>query len=540
MTSIDPTATPASSGESTVDTRLRPVTGARRIDAMDVLRGFALVGILLMNIEWFNRPIAQLGSIDYDLLGIDHAAGLFVNIFVQGKFYKLFSLLFGMGFAIMLGRARERGQPFTAVFLRRMLALWLFGMVHLVFFWGGDILHDYAFGGLLLLGWVWLLDRPRMRRFNNPDSILRFGLVFMALPFMVMTAVGTVYLLAHDTAELRSGWEETQVVVERSDALYEQARADGVDLTAEDEQDNAEASHSRDDHAADSEAEDAVVADVGDETVIAEHADNAPSAAEGAETGATDGEPQADDTSDDERIAEKAEQRAKGLAHRDRAADEERDAVTDPGYGVMLAYLAKESLAHLARTPFFAGLILFPIFVLGYWLVSTGRMREVAPHRNFFKALMYAGIGLGLPMTVAAVAINAHPAARWVDELRATGGGLFQIGQYVLAAGYLGLVVTLLQTRLRRPLLWLVPLGRMALTNYLMQTLILATVFYGYGFGQFGQIPRAPQMLVVAAIIAFQWLFSTLWLRAFRFGPLEWLWRCFTYWQWQPLRRAAV
>ena len=531
MTSTEPTAAPAIAGESTVDTPLKPVAGTQRIDAMDILRGFALIGILMMNIEWFNRPIAQLGSIDYDLLGIDYAAGLFVNIFVQGKFYKLFSLLFGMGFAIMLSRARERGQPFTAVFLRRMLALWLFGMAHLVFFWGGDILHDYAFGGLLLLGWVWLLGRRPMQRFNNPNSILRFSLIFMLLPFIVMTLAGTIYLLSHDTAKLRASWEEKQAVVEQSDAIYEQAKADGVDLTAEDEEEDAKTG--------DGEAAEAVVAD--GETVDSGVADAVEASTASDEAMDGDEDAKAEEQTEEARIAEGAERRAKGLARRDKASEEERAAVTDPSYGVMLSYLAKDSISHVARTPFFAGIVLFPIFTLGYWLVSTGRMRHTEQHRGFFKALMYVGIGFGLPMTLAAIAVNAHPAARWVDELRNAGGGLFQIGQYVLAAGYLGLIVTMTMSPFwRRLLMWLAPLGRMALTNYLMHTLILATIFFGFGFGQFGNISRGQQMLIVVAIIAFQWVFCTLWLKAFRFGPLEWLWRCFTYWQWQPLRRTAA
>src|SRR3546814_9446096 len=97
-----------SSGTDSGNTLPGPVSAAQRIDFLDALRGFALIGILLMNIEWFNRPWAGGGSIDYDLQGVDYAAGLFVNIFVQGRFYPLFALLFGIGFALMLDRAIER------------------------------------------------------------------------------------------------------------------------------------------------------------------------------------------------------------------------------------------------------------------------------------------------------------------------------------------------------------------------------------------------------------------------------------------------
>ena len=136
---------------------LAPIAAAKRIDAMDILRGFALIGILLMNVEWFNRPISDLGGFDNSLTGLDHAFGWLIRCFVEGKFYKLFALLFGMGFAVMLIRARDVGKPYGAWFTRRMLVLMVFGLLHMVFLWGGDILHDYAFGGLIFLGWVRLV-----------------------------------------------------------------------------------------------------------------------------------------------------------------------------------------------------------------------------------------------------------------------------------------------------------------------------------------------------------------------------------------------
>jgi uncharacterized membrane protein YeiB len=109
---------------------LSPVTESARIDVMDILRGFALIGIVFMNIEWFNRSGTDLRTFDVSLTGMNHAVGWLVRAFVEGKFYKLFALLFGMGFAVMLLRAREAGRPFGAWFIRRMLVLMLIGFLH--------------------------------------------------------------------------------------------------------------------------------------------------------------------------------------------------------------------------------------------------------------------------------------------------------------------------------------------------------------------------------------------------------------------------
>jgi len=106
-----------------------------------------------------------------------------------------------------------------------------------------------------------------------------------------------------------------------------------------------------------------------------------------------------------------------------------------------------------------------------------------------------------------------------------------------LGAGYLGVIVLMLGSdkwvaRLRR----LAPMGRMALTNYIMQTLILSLIFHGYAGGLWGQVSRAPQLLLVVGILVFQGFVSAWWLRRFRFGPLEWLWRSATYKSLQPMR----
>ena len=129
-----------------------PVAESQRIEALDVVRGFALLGIFLMNIEWFSRPMAAFTEgIPRTATGLDWLASYFVNYFVAGKFWTIFSMLFGMGFAVMLVRAERAGREFTKVYLRRILALAVFGALHYIFIWEGDILFSYAMGALGLL-----------------------------------------------------------------------------------------------------------------------------------------------------------------------------------------------------------------------------------------------------------------------------------------------------------------------------------------------------------------------------------------------------
>jgi uncharacterized protein len=109
-----------------------------------------------------------------------------------------------------------------------------------------------------------------------------------------------------------------------------------------------------------------------------------------------------------------------------------------------------------------------------------------------------------------------------------------------VALGHIGLVMLVVQARwagwlTRR----LADVGRPALSSYLGATLICTTLFNGYGLGLFGSLPRSRLYALVAIIWCFQIAFATWWLRAFRFGPAEWVWRSLTYWQPQPLRRRG-
>src|SRR5262245_13901882 len=167
---------------------LGPVTTGERIEELDVVRGFALIGVFLMNIEFFNRSVMGIGEgMPTGLTGIDWFASWFIAYFVQGKFWTIFTLLFGMGFAVMLTRAERADRAFLVPYLRRILALAVFGALHFIFLWVGDILFSYAVaaGGLLVL----LYGRAR---WIVVAVIVLIGLAFVPKLGMVGAAAGSL------------------------------------------------------------------------------------------------------------------------------------------------------------------------------------------------------------------------------------------------------------------------------------------------------------------------------------------------------------
>ena len=447
---------------------------------MDTLRGIAVIGILLMNIEWFNRSFSGIGGFDESLTGLDHAFGWLIRCFVEGKFYKLFALLFGMGFAVMLIRAREAGRPFAAWFRRRMLVLFLIGMLHMIFLWGGDILHDYAFAGLVFLGWIYLLRTKYLKRFDNPRSSLRIALIWLSVPFVLSALAALGFSFGFDHAKLEKQWQDDQTIASMV-ATRMASRSDPAEPQ----------------ELTDSEA------DLTDEQII------------------------------EKKVRDIVEQK------RNKNAEEKNEvaAFTHGNYWQATEYRLRHAGTVLAFTPVFTLIILFPVFLLGYWFVSSGIIRNHRQYDHLFRPMAWIGMSFGLALTIGALMIIQHPAAELSDVLQATGQTLFFLGQYAMAAGYLGLIITLLNSpRWSKGLSSFTPIGRMALTNYIMHSVILTTISYGYAGGLFGEISRAPQMLLVVVIAVFQFYYSRWWLGRYQFGPLEWAWRCLSYEKLQTMK----
>jgi uncharacterized protein len=151
--------------------------------------------------------------------------------------------------------------------------------------------------------------------------------------------------------------------------------------------------------------------------------------------------------------------------------------------------------------------------------------------------MILGGVFLGFPLVIAGVWV--HESTDWALDPGFFGGSQFNYwGSLLVAAGYIGLVMLVcqkgsFQSLTRR----LAAVGQMALSCYLLQTIICTTIFYGHGFGLYGSVSRVGQALIVVAVWASLLVFCPFWLKHFRFGPFEWLWRSLTYMKLQPIKQ---
>lgn len=168
------------------------------------------------------------------------------------------------------------------------------------------------------------------------------------------------------------------------------------------------------------------------------------------------------------------------------------------------------------------------------WGVLTARRS-----RGFYVTMSAVGLAVGLPVIASGIARNF--AAGWTLEYSWFLGSQFNYwGAPLVSLAYIGIVMLVCKSgRIER---WTRPfaaVGRTALSNYLLQTLLCTTIFYGHGFALFGKVERVGQVLIVVAVWVLQLIVSTIWVRYFRYGPVEWLWRSATYLERQPMRATV-
>ena len=173
------------------------------------------------------------------------------------------------------------------------------------------------------------------------------------------------------------------------------------------------------------------------------------------------------------------------------------------------------------------------LVLLGVLVWRTGVLQHPERHRREFWITAGVGILAGATVTVAG-ATGAF--AGWGH----LGAVLSNLAPLILATGYMALVMALVGHPVaNRTLQVFAPVGRMAFSNYIMQSIIFGFIFFGYGLGYFGQIGAADALLIGVAVYALQTVLSTWWLTRFRYGPLEWLWRTLMYGQRQAMRKVS-
>ncbi len=532
---------------------LSPVTAGERIEELDVVRGFALLGILLMNVEFFNRSLVGIGEgMPPGLTGIDWFASWFIAYFVQGKFWTIFALLFGMGFAVMLTRAERAHRKFMVPYLRRILALAVFGALHFIFLWAGDILFSYAIaaGGLLVLlygRWrpvlialaalIGLAFVPGLGASGRVAGSLAFiallalylrsekkvNLGFARIPlfsfiFLIIATLGAIASIV--LWMLPEGPKEPRIPVTTISGLLLLAAF----LSAK-YHDPVELRSLR--LGAGVHVLPMLMMIVMGAVSYLSPPDPADPVVKPV-AAAKAGPPAPAEASPDDEIAKKRAERAKRLEkHLERKRNEER-VLSGGTYAEAVDMRARAFPEKLADDFSFAA-IAISMFLIGVWFVRSGVMENAGAHMRLFRRLArYAlpfGIGLGL---LGSLIATSHTPGDSRDGFQLA-RGLAMIGSLPASLGYVGLVVLALHSnsvfaRIRV----LAPAGRMALTNYLAQSLISTFVFYGYGAGQWG-LARSWQVVYVVVVFALQVAFSHWWLARYRYGPMEWLWRAFTY-----------
>ncbi|HZS05509.1 MAG TPA: DUF418 domain-containing protein [Blastocatellia bacterium] len=427
---------------------IAPVESGERISSVDVLRGVALLGILLMNIVDFGLP--GVAYSDPTVAGGDKGPNLaawFVNqVLFEGKMRALFSMLFGAGVIILTSRAEERGAGASVadIYYRRTLWLVVFGLLHAYFIWGGDILYFYGVVGLMLYP----------LRKATPKALLIAGLLLLAV------------------IPLKSVRETRRLQAMRDKAVA----ADRV---------------------------------------------------------AAAGRPLTDEQRDAQRAWTEELKKAKP------DPEEIKKEIADH-QSYWKLFMRRQYEVVRSESIFFYRFGVYDIagmMLIGMALMKLGVFAALRSPR-WYAALALCGYGLGAPLNAwvggRLIASHFEPVTSTLSYTA------YDLGRLLVALGHVGLLMLIVKAGVLR---WLTArlaaVGQMALTNYLTHGIVCTLVFNGYGFGLFGKLERYQLLYVVLAIWIFQLIISPVWLRHFRFGPAEWVWRSLTYWQRQPMRLDA-
>jgi uncharacterized protein len=397
-----------------------PVNLSDRADILDTLRGFALIGVLLDNIfgftGWGYFTMAQREALS--TWPADGILGLLEQAFINGKFYSLFSLLFGIGFSIILIRNEQKGINPLKIFYRRLFILMCFGLAHMFLLWEGDILALYALIGLFL---------PLFRKCSD-KTILTWAVVLIASPILI------------DFIKVMFHFQTGSFLKNIGETLD---KKNGVPV---------------------------------DETI------------------------------------------SKYL-YKDGSGWEEWRKWQATGFYYRYAYIIESN-----RIPKVLGM-----FLLGFYAGRKMIYAHLEKYTSLFKKLRRWGLIIGIPASLAMAyfEIDGKDVPNPMGLLDSLS---YALGVIPLSLAYTSIICLYwIKRKEKTKWRWLAPVGRMALTNYLMQTILGIFIYYGVGLGLGGNMGPVFFIPLGLAVYILQILYSNWWFHYFNYGPFEWIWRMLTY-----------
>ncbi|WP_075343836.1 DUF418 domain-containing protein [Tenacibaculum agarivorans] len=385
------------------------ITTTKRIELLDVYRGFAILGIFVVNIVIMNSTFLNQDEFMLQWTSkLDLIIQKILQLFFYTKFFPIFSLLFGLGISMQAIRLSEKGKMNISFFIRRMFFLLVFGVLHILLFWSGDVLNMYALLGLLTVFFI--------RRSNK--LILGLSIFFLLFPFYNFLFEQLFSWIAYDPGKYLKGHTGNSINQIITNGSY----LEGMQLR------------------------------------IFEYGSNLP---------------------------------------------------------MLVGFLVPIALS---------------MFLLGLYL---GKNKIYESLENFIIKIKKPAILVTIISNIyrmvflyVLVELDIYK----ITAIRELFIKLMVISDVIMGLFYLWIIGWLwYKTNFKKVLSPLQYVGRMALTNYIMQSVIGLVIFSSVGFKLYETMSPSQTFLTAVLVFVFQILWSKLWLTYFRFGPLEWLWRCLTY-----------
>ncbi|MFO7844336.1 MAG: DUF418 domain-containing protein [Bacteroidales bacterium] len=400
---------------------IKPVATKERIQILDILRGFAILGILMVNMPMFNSPfMARIGNFSLWQSDPNQIANLFIRFFFEGKFYSLFSILFGIGFYLFLQKQNEAGKSIIPTFRRRLAYLFLFGILHITLLWAGDILFFYA-----LFGFTLLLFKKKSTRG------LKKWIIGMILIPIIITGFAVLMI------SLGKMHPEGARQIEASFAQQEQSLKN--------------------------------------------------------------------------------------------ITDQALKIYANGSFSEIFTMRLTEWRFSLNGIFFFYPNV-FAMFLLGFYIAKKGWLFNIKENKPVFRKMFWYGLLLGIIGNTVYTWGMEHSSQMDMNPTTLIAFTGFGFGVPAMTLFYIAAFALALEKGFFK---WctkmLAPVGRMALTNYLLQSIICTTLFYSYGAGLYGQMNIWQGVILTFAIFILQIFLSRFWLNRFYYGPLEWVWRSLTY-----------